>query len=509
MAERKNFDSDFCGSLALHHINSIQDYGYLLVLDKSDLSIIQASENLSDVLHKSIQDLVGTSLAEYFSEEELDKILQISNAGLTSRIPLTLTSAESFGADRFQVLQHTKKDSILLELEKTDKDTTRSFTEVFQTVKYISAAIEQAETVQEVCDTAIRELRKLSGFDGVLMYKFDGDWNGTVIAEDKSSKLEPYLSQTFPASDVPKQARELYLRNPYRLIPNRAYTPVRLYPVINPLTNAFTDLSDCNLRGVAAVHLEYMKNMNVNASMSIRVIHNQSLWGLISCHHIAEKYISYELCSIFEWLSELISSRVTLILNKEEYRLTHDLQERRIALTDRIYAENLITRALLNDDTENILDLFKASAAVVTLNGRVEARGDIPPNDDVDNLMLWLEGKNMNGVYATTHLAGIYDDAAAYADQASGILVIPINSDKGDFVVCFRPEVIEDIHWGGDPNQAINFEKDGKNYHPRNSFKLWKQTVTQHSLPWTKQELEVAESLRNFLFEFSTKQLGN
>jgi chemotaxis family two-component system sensor kinase Cph1 len=509
MAERKNFDSDFCGSLPLHHINSIQDYGYLLVLDKSDLTIIQASENLAELLGESIQDLMNSQLSGYFPQPELDKILKISEAGLTNRIPLTLVLGESFGAYTFQALQHTKTNYILIELEKTDKDTTRSFIDVFQTVKYISAAIEQADTVQEVCDTAVHELRKLAAFDGVLMYKFDSDWNGTVIAEEKGNGLEPYLSQTFPASDVPKQARELYLRNPYRLIPSREYESVRLYPVINPLTHAFTDLSDCNLRGVAAVHLEYMKNMNVNASMSIRVIYNQKLWGLISCHHIEKKYVNYELCSIFEWLSDVISGRITMILNKEEYQLNQSLQQIRGVLTDRIYAENQIPAGLLNDENVNILQLFKASGAVVYLNGRIDFRGDVPAMDDLENIMLWLEGKNMNRVFATQNLAGMYDDAAAFAGQASGLLVIPVGGDKGDFVVCFRPEVIEDIHWGGNPNQAINFEKGGKIYHPRNSFELWKQTVVHHSLPWSEQELSVAESLRNFLFEFRTKQLEN
>ena len=506
MAERKNFDSDFCGSLPLHHINSIQNYGYLLVLDKSNLSIIQASENLAELFGGNVREIVNTPIAAYFPEQELHKIRKISNAGITARIPVTLSLKESFGAYKLVALQHTKTDCIIIELEKSDKDTTRSFIEVFQTVKYIGSVIEQANTVQEVCNIAIHELRKLSGFDGILMYRFDSDWNGTVIAEEKDDRLEHYLSQTFPASDVPKQARELYLKNPYRLIPNREYIPIRLYPVINPLNNAFTDLSDCNLRGVAAVHLEYMKNMNINASMSIRVIHNESLWGLISCHHINEKYINYELCSIFEWLSDIISGKITLLLNKEEYLFSNELQQKRIALTDHIYAVNQITEGLL-DDQDDILNLFKATGAVVILNGRMESKGNVPPQDELDNLMLWLEGKHMDKVFSTNHIAGLYEDAAAFAAQASGLLVIPVNPDKGDFVVCFRPEVIEDINWGGDPNQAINFEKDGSSYHPRNSFKLWKQTVLQHALPWTSREMEVAESLRNFLFEFRTKQL--
>ncbi|WP_442590933.1 GAF domain-containing protein [Pedobacter sp. AW31-3R] len=509
MAEKRNFDSDFCGSLPLHHINSIQDYGYLLVLDMKDLSVLQASENNAAILGKSIQEIIGTPLSDYIKEEDLEKVRQVLKKGVTHKIPLTFTLHASFNPVDYHALLHIKTDYLIIELEKVSDLGNRKFSDVFQEVKYISAAIEQANTVQEVCDAAVHELRRLSGFDGILMYRFDSDWNGTVIAEEKDDRLEHYLGQTFPASDVPKQARALYLTNPYRLIPNREYQPVRLYPVINPVTNAFTDLSACNLRGVAAVHLEYMKNMNINASMSIRVIHNEMLWGLISCHHIDHKYLNYEVCSIFEWLSDVISNRITLILNKEEYSLSGDLQQKRMALTDLVYAEENVVDGLLKDDQADVLDLFQATGAVISLNGRIEIKGLAPEKDDLENLMLWLEGKNFSKVFSTDHLVGLYEDAIAYADRVSGLLFIPIDSDKGDFLVCFRPELVEDIKWGGDPNQAINFEKDGKNYHPRNSFKLWIQTVLKHSLSWKKQELEVAESLRSFLFEFRTKQLLN
>lgn len=507
MAERKNFDSEFCGRLPLHHINSIQNYGYLLVLDKSNLAIVQASENLGELLGGTMADLIGTSISKYLAKDESEKIRKVETTGFSTRIPIVLSVNDAYGSHQMQTLQHTKNEYIILELEKSDKNTTRSFADVFQTIKYISASIDKANSVQEVCEIAVTELRQLSGFDGVLMYRFDSDWNGTVLAEDKDEKLEQYLGQTFPASDIPKQARELYLRNPYRLIPDRNYVPVKLYPVINPLTNTFIDLSDCNQRGVAAVHLEYMKNMGIKSSMSIRVIHNGSLWGLISCHHIDEKYVNYELCSIFEWLSEVISGRVSMILNQEAFLAKSALQQHRIILTDKVYNDNKMS-ALFSGDTD-ILSLFKSTGGFVSINGQIETKGCVPALDDLENMLLWLEGKNVSKVLATDHLSDTYEDGAAFAERASGMLVIPVNPEQGDFVVCFRPEVVEDIHWGGDPNQAIRFESDGKNYHPRNSFKLWKQRVHGHALPWTDQELEVAESLRSFLFEFRTKQLEN
>lgn len=509
MAERKNFDSEFCGSLPLHHINSIQDYGYLLIVDIKGLSVIQASENTPELFGKDIKVITTSLLSDFIEQAAIVQIKLLLERGIAGKFPLAIKFVASIATKEYHAFVHIKDDYIIIEIEKDFKTATRDFVAVFQDIKYFSVAIDHANSVQEVCEVAIHELKKLSGFDGILMYRFDANWNGEVIAEEKKEGMEKYIGQIFPASDVPKQARHLYLKNPYRLIPNRNYKPVRLYPVINPVTHAFVDLSDCNLRGVAAVHLEYMKNMNVTASMSIRVIYNEALWGLISCHHINDKYLNNELCALFEWLSEVISNRITLILNKEEYKLTQDLQQKRIALTDRVYAEDNMVTGLLPDDLPGIMELFNASGVLVSLNRRIETRGFLPGKDEIDNLMLWLEGKNLDQVFSTDYLSGVYQDSLSYSKEGSGLLVIPIDSERGDFVVCFRPEVVEDINWGGDPNNAVNFDKDGKSYHPRNSFKMWKQTVHNHSFPWKKQELEVAASLRNFLFEFRTKQLQN
>ncbi|WP_276090951.1 GAF domain-containing protein [Pedobacter sp. JY14-1] len=517
MKPDKNYDSEFCGSLPIHQINLVQDYGYLLLLEKTDLKVIQASENTEAVFGRPVRELIGTTADELFTGTDIEKIRKVLGDELGGRIPFNFALKEnSPGTDGagarskdYHVLMHIKPEYLVLELEAVPVSEKRDFTDVFQEVRYIISSIDKASTVEEVCRTAIHELRRISGFDGILMYRFDEHWNGTVIAEEKDERLETYMGQTFPASDVPRQARELYLKNPYRLIPNREFEPVKLYPVINPLTHAFTDLSDCNLRSVAAVHLEYMKNMGIKASMSVRVIHEGRLWGLISCHHITAKYLDYETCSLFEWLSGVISDKISLILNKAGFELAGELQARRTALTDHIYATGNVAEALAGLDMEGLPDLFKAAGAAVVVNGRTSVIGNVPERDALDNLLLWLEGREVEQVYHTDNLPGIYEEAAQYAGVGSGLLVIPIDMRRGEMLICFRPEVVQDIHWGGDPNNAIQFDRDGKNYHPRNSFKLWKQTVRQHSLPWTHQELDVAASLRNFLFEFRMKQLYN
>ncbi|HVW95585.1 MAG TPA: GAF domain-containing protein [Mucilaginibacter sp.] len=505
MTERKNFDSEFCGRVPLQHINLIQSYGYLLVVDRDD-TIIQASENCAELLGKKINEIVNTKLAQYIAGQSAVELQAVAGKGITDRVPFNLRLQN--GA-QVQALLHFKKDYLILEAELTSKEEERYFTSVFQDIKHSIAAIEQAATVQEVCEVAISELKKISGFDGVLMYQFDKDWNGTVIAEIKDKRLDPYMGQTFPASDIPRQARELYLKNPYRLIPNREYTPVRLFPVINPVTNSFIDLSDCNLRSVPAVHLEYMGNMGIKASMSIRVIRNGQLWGLISCHNIEAVDLSLETCSIFELLSSVISNKISSILNKHDFDYASSLQGKKNLLIEQVYAKEDMVQGVIEAAGENLMTVFDAGGAAVMFNGQLETIGKTPEADSIENILLWLEGKKIDRIFSSNCLSGIYEEAAAYADVGSGLLAIPIDAAKGEYMLCFRPEVIETINWGGDPNNAITFEPDGKNYHPRNSFKLWQQQVKNNSKPWHSEELTVAESLRSFLFEFKTRQMFN
>lgn len=505
MTERKNFDSEFCGNVPLQQINLIQSYGYLIVVGH-DKNIIQASENCEELFGKKIQEIVGAGLDKYIDEESIASLEAVSKKGITDRVPLNVLLKNG---NKTQFLLHFKKDYLILEVEKSSKNEERYFTNVFQDIKHSIASIEQSETIQSVCEVAISELKKISGFDGVLMYQFDKDWNGTVIAEDKDQRLDPYIGQTFPASDIPRQARELYLKNPYRLIPNREYTPVRLFPVINPVTNSFIDLSDCNLRSVPAVHLEYMANMGIKASMSIRVIRQGQLWGLISCHNIESVDLSFETCSIFELLSSVISNKISSILNKQDFEYATSLQSKKTELIEQVYNNNDLIQGATYPEGENMMSMFDAGGAAVMFNGRLETMGKTPDADSIENILLWLEGKKINKVFSSNCLSAVYEEATGYSDVASGLLAIPIDASRGEYVLCFRPEVIETINWGGDPNTAITFEPDGKNYHPRNSFKLWKQQVKNNSKPWHTEELTVAESLRSFLFEFKTRQMYN
>jgi chemotaxis family two-component system sensor kinase Cph1 len=509
MAQSTNFDAAFCGNLAIHQTNSIQDYGFLIVIDIEDFEIVQASENLDQISSIPVKEVIGAQLADFIDAEALAELKAEIAKGPRTRVPLNAGFKNNGQIVPVNILCHIKKDMVILEIERDNQQAERSFSDVFQEVRSFISTLENTDNLQEICQASIQEVRRITGFDGIRMYRFDQEWNGTVIAEEIEGELESYLGQTFPASDVPKQARALYIKNPFRLIPNRNYTSYKLYPVINTITNGFIDLSDCNLRSVAGVHLEYMANMHVTASMSIRVMVDGALWGLISCHHITEKYLSSESRFIFEWLSMEISYRIAATLKQQALGVSGELLRKKSIITENIFAKGDIVKGLLEDENQTLLSIFSSHGYAISIHNNISTYGQVPGKEEIENLMLWAEGKTAGNIFYTHELGAAYEEAIPYANLASGLLIIPINRYNTDFIICFRPERIRDIKWGGDPNQAITFEKDGLSYHPRNSFKLWLQTVYGQSEPWTRLETELAELFRNFLFQFSAEQSNN
>jgi light-regulated signal transduction histidine kinase (bacteriophytochrome) len=310
----------------------------------------------------------------------------------------------------------------------------------------------------------------------------------------------------FPASDIPKQAREMYRKNPYRFIPNVDYQPVRLYPVLNPVTGGFTDLTDSNLRSVAGVHIEYLRNMQVAASMSTRIVKDEQLWGLISCHHRTAKYLSYQMCSLFELLSGIISAKVASLEHRQEYRFKSEMQEQFSKLVEKVYSISNLPEALYQEQ-HGLLKMLGAGGMAVALNGHVHTLGTTPSLPQIEDLVFWLQTSNMAKTFHVANLSSVYEGAESYTTEASGLVALPVQPDQGRYVLLFRPEVVRSVAWGGNPAEAVTFEPDGKRYHPRHSFATWKERVQKTALPWTAAELDMAEQFRNFLVEYTLHKL--
>jgi light-regulated signal transduction histidine kinase (bacteriophytochrome) len=499
---RINYDAEFCGKVPLHQTNLVQPHGVLLVVKSDDLTILQGSENAAEVLGDNADKVVGRSLAEMLTPAEVASLRQRLQGDLEGKIPVTLTLA---GKSRLALVQK-QGAYFLAEVEKEEYAAADSFVEVYQELKFAISTIESADGTEEACSVAAREIRRLSGFDKVMIYRFDKEWNGEVLAEEMSEGMDSYLGLKFPASDVPKPARDLYQRTPYRLIPNINYDPIKLHPVINPLTGAFTDLTDSNLRSVVPVHIEYLRNMKVSASMSTRILCDGKLWGLIACHHREPKYLSYQECSVFELLSHVISARISALTNAETHNHKTGMQQQLTRVMESVYRGGSLLQGLKTQE-DALLRMLGAGGMAFTFDRQVELLGQTPNAGAVRDLIYWLQTHSVHKTFQETSLSAAYEDAEAYVEVASGLLALPVQPDKGEYILVFRPEVIRTTDWGGNPNEAVQFEADSKNYHPRNSFRLWQETVRKTAIPWSHAEMEVAENFRALVIEYTLNRM--
>ncbi len=494
--------SQFCGSIPLHLINLIQPHGILLVADKSGLILIQASENVEKCFSLSMDEVLEKPLSHFLPSAQFEEIQEkISSESSEEKIPLSLNFSIGSKTALFAALIHIHAQYILLELEEIPAHTPQiSFTSIYQQIKYITSTLKQASTTVEVADLAVKQIKTFSGLDRVMIYQFDALWNGTVIAQAKEDDMDSYLDLRFPASDVPKQARDLYFKNPYRLIPTRNYTPVRLIPILNPLTMQFTDLSDCNLRSVAPVHLEYLANLHICASMSLPIIIEDKLWGLISCHHKSDINLNYEQRSAFELISGIVSTQLAAKEKEKAILLKAKLSAIGAKIVAQIYNNATFMDGLLGEST-NVMDLLSLTGAALIFDDRIQTIGTTPAEGAIKELIAWLRRKETEKLFVTDTLPKLYESSKPYKDLASGLIVMPLNTHQGEYLLGFRPEVIQTVSWGGNPNEAIQLEDDGKTYHPRHSFATYQETVKYTSLSWHTEEVEAAQALRNVLLE--------
>lgn len=504
--ERQNFDAIFCGKQPLHNTSQIQPHGVVVVVDKKNLRVLQVSSNFQSLFTKQ-EELLGRSLSDLIASESVEEIKRktTGNAGIVS-VVLSIKSDEK----RYLSLVHEKNECLVIETEFRNLiEEARIPVSVFLSkLQSVMSDINRCNTVAEVAAVTARQIKMLSGFDKVMVYSFDEEWNGTVIAEEMGAGMETYLGLKFPASDVPKPARDLYLKNPYRVIPDRDYKPVDLMPEINPVTGLKADLSDARLRSVLPVHLEYLKNMNVKASMSTRIVHKEQLWGLIACHHRTEKFLSFGECSTFELISNVVSSKISSIVNRDAHETTIRLRESLNVINDHLFVYDNLVNALMNYK-KALLTVLAAEGFAICWDGHITTYGLVPEDDEIDELADWLGEKKFSKILSLHALSTAHEKAKSYANVGSGLIALAIQPYQRRYILGFRGELIKHVTWGGNPDNVLTIEKDSGVYHPRNSFAVWKETVRYTSAPWSHEELGIAERFRNIVVEHTLQSLAN
>jgi light-regulated signal transduction histidine kinase (bacteriophytochrome) len=488
-------DIENCDREPIHIPGAIQPHGVLLSLREPDLVIVQASDNTHALFGRDAAQVLGQPLAALLAAESLDRVRRaVWHEPLAEVNPLALALS---GRPCDGVL-HRHEGALILEIEPrlaAADAPERSH----HPLRHAVAELQSAATPGALYEAAVKAVQRLTQFERVMIYRFDEDGHGAVEAEAMSGPLYPYLGLHYPASDIPRQARELYLRNPIRIIPDARYTPAALVPALRPDTGAPLDLSFSVLRSVSPVHLEYLANMGVRGSMSISLVVRGRLWGLVSCiEHRGPRPVPYEVRSDCELLGRIVSLQISAFEDRE----TASGRERRRPVLERL-AE------AMRDGDEALAGLLAQPGALFGLlriegaaivNDELLAAGRAPAPAAIRALADWLDQAGEPGVFLTDALAKNVPAFAGIKDRASGIVSFTLPGAPPRRFLGFRPEMLQTVDWGGDPRKPV--QQDGSmRLHPRRSFALWREEVRLRSRPWTAADREAAEELRRAAVE--------
>ena len=500
--EKKAFEELLanCANEPIRTPGAIQPHGVLLTLSEPEMRVVQVSANVQALLGKAVDAVLDAPLALLLGEDYAQQVQ------LAAQQHHPLDAPELYftlNGGVFEGFVHRHQGVLVLELEVQAKPIESQGADGrLNNLGRMLQRLHAAKSLEALYDVSVKEIQAITGYDRVLIYRFEEEGHGQVIAEASSPSMEVFQGLFFPASDIPEQARELYRTNWLRIIPDADYQPVPLVPKLRPDIGQPLDLSFASLRSVSPIHCQYMKNMGVLSSMSISLLKGDKLWGLISCGHRQPLHVPHELRSACQTIGQVLSLQISAM---EALEVSRQREEKVDTLA-------LLNQAMI-DSPENVFDglaqqpallmaLTHAGGVAIIEDKQLHRYGNCPEPEEIRALHKWLQSSSQK-VFSSHQLSLVYPPAEAFTRVASGVLAMSLPKPVDNGVIWFRPEVKESINWSGDPSKPLNMEdsESGLRLRPRTSFEIWKVEMAGISTQWTPGDLFAANDLRRSALE--------
>lgn len=491
-----------CDREPIHTPGSIQPHGFLIGVTEAGV-MQHLSHNITQLAGQEVGYWLGRSLKELLGSSAAMHLSQRIGELQTKRIITTALEVDLNGNPaRFDARLHRQGEIILIDLEQAPEQHA-PFREL-ELYNNSLQCLEESQSVSALAHTLAEEIQQLIHFDRVMVYHFKENFSGEVIAEAKAADVDSFLGLHFPATDIPLQARLLYQQNPVRIIPDVSYEPVPIHSEINPHKGQPLDLSFSSLRSVSPIHIQYLKNMQVRASMSVSVFKNGKLWGLIACHHRQPQQLSYQK----RQLCELLGRAFSMMLSEKEELVLNNYQQK-IEKTKKRLFYAVSTAANFTDGLykkePNVKDLILCGGCVASFGGKLKSFGETPDQQQLNELMDWLQKEVDEEVFFTHRLADTYSPARQFRHTGSGLLAIALSKVQREYILWFRPELIRTVRWAGKKEE---FAKQDAVLSPRQSFKAWTEQVAGEAEAWHPLEVEAARELRGVLIDAMLRMAG-
>lgn len=464
-----------CDSEPIHIPGSIQPHGFLLAVDKDYVirycsnNVAQYGLTVTNVLTRQLADVVGqdcNTLIRYLDERIFE-----------SAQPHVCT----LGDCRYNISVHISGEYFILEFEPYS-DKNLSLPNFYIQTKKFTDILKQATGLQQLCQSVTDEIRTITGYDRVMVYKFDAQYNGEVYAESKREELESFFGLHYPHTDIPVQARELYLRNLMRLIVDVNYTPVPIVTLDQKASNQSLDLSYSVLRSVSPIHIEYLRNMGVSGTLTISLVLEGKLWGLIACHHYSARNLAHNVRLSALMQGHFLTSQIRVQEVAEHYQVRIRLEKSFDTFLEVLDSDSTRLDAIMVG--KPLVAVADANGVCFLNEGELYTSGDVPTDPEIRE----LAGKLSQGRSDFASSDNIVRDyGIRLSNDIAGVLFYQLDDDSS--LLWFRNELKKEIKWGGEPEKAII--KNEKGLSPRKSFAVWKETISNYSQPWTDAELTI------------------
>lgn len=504
-ANNSSVDLTNCDREPIHLAGAVQPHGALLAFQLGDLTLRHASTNIAEWLD-TMPD-IGTPLANLFDEDSLALLKNVANGVRAVVRPVSLLPRSEELNTPISAAAHVYKGMLVIEFEQSRPGHKASSQpeELSLPLKLTKAnqRLQQCSTLPELYQAITDEIRDMSGFDRVMLYRFAEDNHGEVIGESVVSGKESFLGLHYPATDIPEQARRLYVLNTVRSIGDVNATPVPIVPSCHANADSPLDLSLSCFRAVSPIHIEYLQNMGVRSSMSISIVIDNRLWGLIACHHYSAKPLLLEeraACEIMGLVAgNYLSARVQSEVNTERARRRQHYHQ----------VLDLITRIAniwqsVEEIWPDLREIVEANGLAVVTDRKTHTIGSTPAAETIQGIVEKLENQPEESLktWSTHSLAESFPDLAEHEiGKACGCLVVRMFVPDVNWLLFFRDEYINEVSWAGNPDKSALPSHDGVRLSPRKSFEEWKTTVHRQSRRWTLVDREMAEELHSGLME--------
>ena len=500
-----------CERELIHLAGSIQPHGLLLVVREPGWRIVEASANAGVLLRRPLDSLLLASLAELGGDLETT-LRRLAAAGdLREPQPLRCTLPVADGSARFEGAAHrVGADALVVELEPLAAGTNGAdsvppgnavlLERVAQAVQRFS----EASSVGTLADGVVRCVRDFTGYDRVMVYQFDPDGHGKIIAEARDPRLDSLLGHHYPATDIPQRARELYLRNRVRVLVDVNYEPAPLVPRLLPggdaQGGAELDMSLSFLRSMSPLHLQYLRNMGVTGTLVVSLVREGRLWGLIACHHYAPRHVSFAVRTATELLAEVIATRIAAIENYARAQVAIQVRRLEQRLIEATSTEGDWRLALVRNP-RLLQQPLQATGAALFHEGEVLTCGEVPSTPELRALMQWIDVQAGDSApFACSAVGRDHPALASVTPTASGVLAVRLSAVRPEYLVWFRKEQLQSVTWAGDPTKPM-IDNDPLKLSPRRSFAAWSEIVRGTAAPWTAADLALASAFGDALID--------